>query len=70
MLRLIESVPKGTHLYVDRFFLLGKLVDVLQAKGLIATGNVMEKRMPAECNKEFSRDHQLQQREEVIFRLL
>lgn len=50
VLRMIEF-PKGTHLYLDRFFLLGKLIDVLQAKDLIATGNVMINRMPTECNK-------------------
>ena len=43
-----ETVPRGTHLFFDRFFTTINLLDTLMAKWLIGTGNLMNNRVPKE----------------------
>uniref|UniRef100_A0A3B3B5P4 Si:ch211-255f4.7 n=1 Tax=Oryzias melastigma TaxID=30732 RepID=A0A3B3B5P4_ORYME len=49
VLRMVESVPTGTHVFFDKFFTTVNLMDTLLSKGLSATGTIMKNRVPKQC---------------------
>lgn len=60
--RMAQSLPRGTHLYFDRYFTSVKLLDMLKANGLLGTGSIMKNRIPAQCKSKMSDDKMLQKR--------
>lgn len=46
VLRMVETVPTGSHLYFDRYFTSVNLMDALLVKGLPATGKITKKPCP------------------------
>ncbi|KAJ8333908.1 hypothetical protein SKAU_G00412270 [Synaphobranchus kaupii] len=49
VLRMVETVPSGTHVFFDRWFTTMDVMVALQAKGLPATGTIMKNRVPSMC---------------------
>ncbi|KAL2082780.1 hypothetical protein ACEWY4_022598 [Coilia grayii] len=49
VLRMVETVPPGSHLFFDRYFTTMKLMDTLQAKSFPTTGTLMMNRVHKEC---------------------
>ncbi|XP_035259726.1 dual specificity mitogen-activated protein kinase kinase 4b isoform X2 [Anguilla anguilla] len=55
VLRLSESVPRATYLYLDKYFTSIELLNALQMKGLLATGPIRKNRIPAECKSKIQK---------------
>ena len=51
VLRLIQTVPANTTLFVDRFFTSLPLQDILVKKGITITGTIMKKTIPKKAKK-------------------
>lgn len=58
--RMAQSLPRGTHLYFDRYFTSVKILDMLKANGLLGTGTIIKNRIPALCKLKMSDDTKLQ----------
>lgn len=63
VIRKAESLPWGSHLYFDRYFTSVKVLDLLKANGLLATGTIMKHRIPSICKAKMSNDTMFQRQE-------
>lgn len=62
---MAQTLPQGTYLYFDRFcfFTSVKLLDALTAKGLQATGTIIEEQIPKPCKAKMSNDKAFEKKE-------
>lgn len=47
VVRLIETLKPGTHIFIDRYFTTIGLLEYLLSKKIVATGTIMKSRVPA-----------------------
>lgn len=48
VLRLTDTLPKGSLVYFDQYFTTISLVDALKERGLLGTGTIQKNRIPKE----------------------
>ncbi|XP_037809240.1 piggyBac transposable element-derived protein 1-like [Lucilia sericata] len=46
VIRLVKNLPKGSHIYFDRFFTTTPLIEALHQMGFLGTGTIMANRIP------------------------
>lgn len=47
VIRLIQSLSPGTHVFIDRYFTTVRLLEYLLDKNILCTGTIMKSRVPA-----------------------
>lgn len=67
---MAKSLPRGTHLYSDRYFTSVKVLDMLKANGLLETRTIMKNRSPALGKLNMSDDNKLQKQGRVTSKLV
>ena len=68
--QMAKSIPRGRHLYSDRYLTSVKVLDMLKANRLLETRTIMKNRSPALSKTNMSDDTKLQKQGRVTSKLV